>query len=244
LFERATLDGLSEGPSLAELALLREVEEGVREHRESGGRLGVREGAVHEIVSALPPDLGGVPAWGWKEPNTHVFLEHLLQIYPRMRYIHVVRHGLDMAYSGNKNQLRNWGALFGVAMPRSRGCTAWSQLEYWNRTTRRVSDLAHAHAGIMLSSFDALCADPASGVHELAAFIGLPCTQERADALARMVKTPDTAGRYRRRGAHRFSSEQLREVRALGFEILPPIYRSSRWGGALARAMPWRRTGR
>jgi len=244
LFERATLGGLAGGPSPRESVLLREVEEGVREHRQQGGRIGVRETAVDELMSARPPDLRGVPAWGWKEPNAHVFLPDLLRCYPRMKYIHVVRHGLDMAYSSNRNQLRHWGALFGVPMPRLRTRAARSQLEYWSRTNRRVSELARDHAGIMLSSFDALCADPVAGVRELAAFIGLPCSHERAEVLARGVRTPASAGRYRQRRTHRFPSEELREVRAMGFDILPPLPRRDRWRSAIARSVRWGRPAR
>ncbi|MFC1601847.1 sulfotransferase, partial [Candidatus Sumerlaeota bacterium] len=50
--------------------------------------------------------------WGWKEPNTHVVLHRLRQRLPAMRYIHVVRNGLDMAFSKNHNQLKTWGPHF------------------------------------------------------------------------------------------------------------------------------------
>src|SRR5690606_37110457 len=40
--------------------------------------------------------------WGWKEPNTHIYLPEILNFFPNIRYIHVIRHGLDMAFSGNK----------------------------------------------------------------------------------------------------------------------------------------------
>lgn len=239
LFERATLDGLVDGLSPGESVLLEDVKEGVREHRQAGGHIGVHEDAVHEITSSRPTDLRGFAAWGWKEPNAHVFLPKLLRLHPRMRYIHVVRHGLDMAYSRNRNQLRNWGARFGVPMPRFEARAARSQLEYWSRTNLRVSELARDHEGIMLSSFDALCADPIDGVSELAAFIGLPCARERAEDLARAVRTPGSTGRYRRRRTHRFSREQLRAVEAMGFDILPPLPHNDRWRSALARSVGW-----
>ena len=46
---------------------------------------------------------------GWKEPNTHIILEKLLIRYPMMKYIHVIRNGLDMAFSTNHNQVLLWG---------------------------------------------------------------------------------------------------------------------------------------
>ncbi|MEZ5283921.1 MAG: hypothetical protein R2712_03745 [Vicinamibacterales bacterium] len=49
---------------------------------------------------------------GLKEPNTHVFLDRLAVVYPDMKCVHVVRNGLDMAFSASQNQLRLWGPRF------------------------------------------------------------------------------------------------------------------------------------
>jgi hypothetical protein len=50
--------------------------------------------------------------WGWKEPNTHVVIDRIFGIVPELRYIHVVRHPLDMTVSSNQAQLYNWGPIF------------------------------------------------------------------------------------------------------------------------------------
>jgi Sulfotransferase family len=50
--------------------------------------------------------------WGWKEPNSHIIMKSLHELYPSMKFIMVVRNGLDMAYSTNQNQLRLWGPVF------------------------------------------------------------------------------------------------------------------------------------
>ena len=39
-------------------------------------------------------------------------LPRLNVLMPRMRYIHVTRNGLDMAYGRNQNQPRLWGRRF------------------------------------------------------------------------------------------------------------------------------------
>ena len=43
--------------------------------------------------------------WGWKEPNTHIIIDKILEITPDLKFIYVFRNGLDMAYSSNQNQL-------------------------------------------------------------------------------------------------------------------------------------------
>lgn len=53
--------------------------------------------------------------WGWKEPNTHVYLPFIIKAFKNVKYIHVIRNGLDMAFSRNQAQLFNWGPLYGVS---------------------------------------------------------------------------------------------------------------------------------
>jgi hypothetical protein len=50
--------------------------------------------------------------WGWKEPNTYIILEKLNEYYPNMKYIHLIRNGLDMAFSENQNQVKLWDLYF------------------------------------------------------------------------------------------------------------------------------------
>ena len=52
-----------------------------------------------------------VERWAWKEPNTHIVADLILQLSEHVKYIHVVRNGLDMAWSRNQNQLKFWGPL-------------------------------------------------------------------------------------------------------------------------------------
>jgi hypothetical protein len=57
------------------------------------------------LLSARPGLKPG-DGWGWKEPNSHIILDCLASRLENMKYIHVIRNGLDMAYSSNQNQLR------------------------------------------------------------------------------------------------------------------------------------------
>ncbi len=44
--------------------------------------------------------------WGWKEPISHLYIESLAKRFAGLKWIHVIRHGLDMAYSENQRQLK------------------------------------------------------------------------------------------------------------------------------------------
>jgi hypothetical protein len=64
---------------------------------------------LDSLLHLAPRQVSG--PWGWKEPNTHMLVDKLLIVEPRLAYIHVVRSGVDMAFSDNQNQLRLWGPL-------------------------------------------------------------------------------------------------------------------------------------
>ena len=64
------------------------------------------------VARHLAP-LGGRPRpWGWKHPHSLLLLPLLVDAWPRLRFVHVVRDGRDMAFSANRNQLAG-GKLYG-----------------------------------------------------------------------------------------------------------------------------------
>lgn len=79
---------------------------------------------------------------GWKEPATHFILHHLLSHYPCGRYIHVLRHGLDMAISNNLNQVDRFGPLFGLE-----DSSPASALKFWLSANTTDFERMSAHPG-------------------------------------------------------------------------------------------------
>jgi hypothetical protein len=82
-------------------------------------------------------------AWGWKEPNTHLFLSTLLEEIPSLRYVHVLRNGLDMAYNANLAQLRLWGKW--LLNDGSNQETPERAFQFWCEANRRVLALAERY---------------------------------------------------------------------------------------------------
>ncbi len=177
--------------------------------------------------------------WGWKEPNSHVYLPQLAEHYPGMRFVYVMRHGLDMAFSGNRQQLANWGPLFGLGEDRAGGPAAAgpsvqgssgeatppevarAMLEYWIRATERAVAEGGRHLGerFLLLDYDALCTRPKEHIPRLLAFAGLPAGGAEVDRLARLADVPATMGRYRGRDLSQFDPRALEAVRAFGFPL-------------------------
>lgn len=157
--------------------------------------------------------------WAWKEPNTHIFLDRLAEALPRLRYVHVMRNGLDMALSSNQNQLQLWGsALLGrpVAM------TPRDSLSYWCAVHRRVQVLGGALGErFLLVNYDALCAAPEQGLRGLLTFLGVPDDPAALADLLALVQPPASVGRYRQHGLDDFNREDVAYVGSLGFDVAP-----------------------
>ncbi|MBP7145979.1 MAG: sulfotransferase [Acidobacteria bacterium] len=155
--------------------------------------------------------------WGWKEPNSHVYLRELSGHFPGLKFVYVVRHGLDMAYSGNRQQLRNWGPLYGV--PADGGAAA--MLEYWIRATRRAVADGERLLGerFLLLNYDELCTRPVENLPRLLRFAGVDPAGADLARLARLAEPPLTMGRYREHDLHEFPDPALDAVEQLGFPI-------------------------
>ncbi len=160
--------------------------------------------------------------WGWKEPNTHIYLGEIDACFDNLKYIHVIRHGLDMAFSDNKMQLFNWGPRYGIElaadMPEDE--KSYKQLEYWIRTTRDVMEKAQTLRGdFLMLNHSRLCAAPAVEVDRILEFLELEVPDARRAALHRIPRTPDSSGRYRMYDLGIFDQRQIDFVRDMGFDL-------------------------
>jgi len=221
LFERVMIGGRR--PSAAELRLLLCAASRValRGHPPTGrGRgMGWPWGRVRSMLRADAADLDGYHGWGWKEPNTHIFLPQLAEHFENLRYIHVIRHGLEMAYSRNQFQLHNWGSLFGVQPPASAELLPRASLRYWARSNLRAVELGEGLLGprFLLLNYDALCRDPENGVDSLLAFLG--CSVSPAKR-GRLVALPRRAPQRRDREMAPVHEEDVHALSRLGFDTV------------------------
>jgi len=164
-------------------------------------------------------DLSGYIGWGWKEPNTHIFIKYLATYFKHIKYIHVIRHGLDMAYSSNQAQLFNWGRLFGVVSDPSIPLPK-ALLQYWIRANRQAIDLGQQllDKRFMLLNFDMFCLNPAYEIEHLLDFLEIDKDSVDVRSLIALPRAPKSSGRYKDHDISIFS-EELKAVRDLGFEI-------------------------
>ena len=176
---------------------------------------------LRKLVFRKPPDLQGFRGWGWKEPNTYLYLNFLGAHYPGLKYIHTIRHGLDMAFSKTLGQLRHWAFFFDLDVPEREEDIPPVFLEFWIRANRRALAMGRALGPdrFHLLDFDRMCSDPLAEVEALTRFLGVELSADTAAKLAALPRTPSSRGRYRQHGLDAFTDEQIAAVRELGFEV-------------------------
>ena len=154
--------------------------------------------------------------WGWKEPNSHFFVPYLKARIPELKYIHVVRHGLDMAFSNNQNQLALWGKkLLGHPVDVNDPSDA---LSYWCRVHRRVKKYADdLQESVLWIDFERLCQQPEKQLPALLDFVGVSGGDVALQSLD--VEPPGSTGRFRDRDLSVFRDEDLLFVQEMGFSI-------------------------
>ncbi|MDG2174763.1 MAG: sulfotransferase [Gammaproteobacteria bacterium] len=160
----------------------------------------------------MPPN----SLWGWKAPNSHIVLDRLITRFNSMKYIHVVRNGLDMAFSQNQNQLNIWGQHF---IGDECSISPYFSLKYWCITHRRVLEIGKPMGtNFLFLNYDNFCSNPERGILELCSFLGFDSANILHDSLLELIHAPDSIGRFKDQDTTIFSEEDIAYVKALGFD--------------------------
>ncbi len=153
---------------------------------------------VHGLPALEALDV--MPNWGWKEPNTHLHMHRIALRIPNIRYVHVLRNGLDMAFSANQQQVMRWGEhLLGHPIDGS----PRHSLRYWVLVHRRIqANCMRLGNRFLMLNYDRLCTRPDEELPALLRFAGV---DPKSDLLARLrplIKPPESIGRFRQHGLH------------------------------------------
>lgn len=180
--------------------------------------LGVDEEKFEQIILCAAPDLAQHASIGWKEPNTHVFLPQLSGMLPQLKYIHVMRHGLDMALSQNQQQLVNWGGHFGIT-PVEKDNLPNIQLKYWLKANHRAIEIGKTMGPerFLLLRYDSFCQGFDVEARRIEEFLGKSLSRAARERLAAQLN-PTSLGRYRAAPQDTFSEEERASVAELGFD--------------------------
>lgn len=179
----------------SERAILRGAVQGYGEGFREPGRDARAVGRRQEIADSMEA-CAGPPAeavgWGWKLPDTYVYLEQLAAAFPGMRYIHLLRDGSELATKAKaRRQALAWGGLYGVDVSADRDPETVT-LDHCRRANRWVCDLGPRLLGarILLLRYERLCADPRGAADMVSAFLELRPPASLVDEFASFVQAP------------------------------------------------------
>jgi hypothetical protein len=133
--------------------------------------------------------------WVVKVPRSHLMLPYWCQKFPKLQFVHVIRNGLDMAYSADTNQLKMFQDLVLVAKEQELPLPVRA-IAYWRTVNMRISLFAASSLGsrYCLLRFEDLCRKPVDAIERLAAFVGVPI--EMAAAVGQVIP-PSSIERWR-----------------------------------------------
>jgi len=163
---------------------------------------------VQAYLAELPQP--GAP-WGLKNPRAMYLLPLWAELFPDLRFLHLVRDGRDMALSENQRQVqKHFLALFGHPPPEH---LPTASLELWAKVNRETRQWGERHLGdhYRVLHFEELCRRPREMIAELCAFAGLPPPQgEQLEAAVAVVLPLASSGRWR--SADDYSKEVFRRL--------------------------------
>jgi len=157
---------------------------------------------LDEFSHAIGRHLSTLPhlslPWGFKVPKSILFLPFIHSAYPNMKFIHIIRNGLDMVYSQNW-RLRINGKL--LLEPEDHSCPPYVQsIKYWGRINEMGNDYGKRclKDHYLLVRFEDIFVEPEGVIRKISHFLGMP---ERTDLGPAMpeVTPPASVGRWRKR---------------------------------------------
>lgn len=133
--------------------------------------------------------------WGWKEPRSIYLLPFFHRQLPRLKFLHVVRDGRDMAFSKNQNQLRKHGETLLKFRERYRN-PALRSIILWSRINTLAAEYGETvlREGYMRVRSEDLCYDPVPTVQRILDFFDLG--GDAREIAAAEVDPPTSLGRW------------------------------------------------
>jgi hypothetical protein len=133
-------------------------------------------------------------AWGWKDPRTTLTFPIWARVFPRARFVHVLRNGIDVAISTHRRSLKQQRKLRNRLFPLDYS-PATLDFDYcfhlWETYVRFIlhhKDLI-ADENYLEIRYESLLQNPRSTLEEVLSFLGRRVPEERLEAACRRIDT-------------------------------------------------------
>ena len=202
---------------------------------------------IHNLEAPLSKYLEDFQAeepqpWGWKNGRSMYLFPFFHRLFPRMKFLHIIRDGRDMAYSKNQNQLRKHGSLLLSSTEQQQWSSPVQSIALWSRINLLVAEYGEKNlpGQYLRIRFEDLCTAPVATIFQIFEFFGL---QGNAEEIARdEVSPPDSIGRWRNEDMP--TLELLHQVartalQKFGYGITAEFQQQGNRGGRLSFQPPY-----
>jgi len=152
--------------------------------------------------------------WGFKNPRAMFLLPFYRDMFPNMKFIHVIRDGRDMCF-GNPfiHSPTYWS--FVSEEEAARLTLEERMMRFWGESNKRVKEYGESHLGsrYLLVRFEDICDNTAEQMRLILEFANGPV--DRLDDFIPMVKRPKSIGRWKS-----FDTTETDKVVKLGQDYL------------------------
>jgi hypothetical protein len=134
--------------------------------------------------------------WGFKNPRTMLLLPFLNELFPGMKFVHVMRDGRDIAlgneFAGRARHTDSFLSDDEKGLPAEE-----KMILFWGRSNQRSMDYAQKNmkGRYLLMRWEELCHDPVPRARELLEFAS--CKPVDPRSITAMVKKPASIGRWK-----------------------------------------------
>jgi len=165
----------------------------------------------------------GIPSlkapWGWKNPRTMWLLPFLVDRFPEMKFVHMIRDPRDMMLSDNTHFLKDHGHW-------ALGNDWWrnpetAQLALWRLGNKPAVEFGEKYLGnrYHMIRYEDLCQKPAETVTRLLEFLG--AARMNVGPLIEGIRDRGNIGRWRRTGTGTVANlgpDVLADLKRFGYE--------------------------
>jgi len=150
--------------------------------------------------------------WGWKEPNSHLFVPEIYKYFPQSKYIYIIRHPLDMAFSDNQNQLKFWGKHF---LGENCKIKPYYSLKFWLLMYSKIKKQQNKDHKLYILNYDSLVQSPVETLKQLYDFMGYHVSNKTIQNLTKLIKPPKSIGRFKMHSLELFDEKDLELINKL-----------------------------
>tara|TARA_B110000003_G_scaffold143380_1_gene144568 strand:+ start:876 stop:1634 length:759 start_codon:yes stop_codon:yes gene_type:complete len=173
--------------------------------------------------------------WGWKDPRNGPALPLWKTIWPEMKVVHVIRHGVDVAASLHSRSLKNWTEdenrfkkwmkLYKWKDSNSpirrgqRAATLSHALEFWAEQMEVEKNVVNTCENVLEIRYEELLVNPEIVLKKIWSFVGIEINEELLIEIQEMVDGSRAFAFRNNEVLKNFAKENIETLEKFGYSV-------------------------